>query len=144
MKTDNNILTIQNKIVTIRNVQVLLDVDLDLLYGVETKVLNQAVKRNIDRFPDAFRFQLSEQEYDNCSRSQFVTLNSYQKIKRGANTKYRPFAYTEQGISMLSAVLRSKVAIQTSIQIINTFVEMRRFLMNHAGIFDRIESLKHK
>lgn len=98
MQNENDLVIIQNKIFEIRNVQVMLDIDLSILYGVETKVLNQAVKRNIERFPDSFRFQLTEKEYDNCSRSQIVTLNDYSKGKRGLNIKYRPYAYTEQGI----------------------------------------------
>jgi hypothetical protein len=84
---------IQNRIYTIRGLQVMLDRDLSGLYGVETKVLNQAVKRNIERFPDTFRFQLTEVEYLACSRSQIVTLNEETKTKQGKNIKYFPFAY---------------------------------------------------
>ena len=92
----DNLNKIQSKIHTIRGVQVMLDVDLAVHYGVETKVLNQAVKRNIERFPDFFRFQLAEIEYDACSRSQFVTLNDDKddnKNKRGKNLKYLPSAF---------------------------------------------------
>ncbi len=135
---------IQNKIYTIRNLQVMIDVDLALLYGVETKVLNQAVKRNIERFPHTFRFQLTDNEFKNCSRSQIVTLNGDSKSKRGHNIKYLPYAFTEQGIAMLSAVLRSETAIQTSIQIINAFVEMRKFILNNAQLFQRIETVEIK
>jgi hypothetical protein len=92
-------INIQNKIYTIRGLQVMIDVDLALLYSVETKVLNQAVKRNIERFPKSFRFQLTESEYKNCSRSQIVTLNEASKSKRGQNIKYLPYAFTEQGIA---------------------------------------------
>ena len=93
---------IQNKIYTIRDMQVMLDEDLALLYGVETKVFNQAVKRNIVRFPEKFRFKLTEEEYKNL-RSQFVTLS----LDKGWGThkKYLPYVFTEQGVSMLSAVL---------------------------------------
>jgi len=135
---------IQNKIYTVRGLQVMVDVDLALLYCVETKVLNQAVKRNIERFPETFRFQLTEIEYKDCSRSQFVTLNEETKTKRGQNIKYLPYAFTEQGIAMLSAVLRSETAINTSIQIINAFVEMRKFILNNAQLFQRIETVEHK
>lgn len=135
---------IHNKIYTIRNLQVMIDVDLALLYGVETKVLNQAVKRNIERFPETFRFQLTDNEYKNCSRSQIVTLNEASKFKRGHNIKYLPYAFTEQGIAMLSAVLRSETAIQTSIQIINAFVEMRKFILNNAQLFQRIQTVEIK
>jgi len=138
---------IQNKIYTIRGLQVMLDVDLAVLYGVETKVLNQAVKRNIERFPNSFRFQLTENEYNDCSRSQFVTLNNYSdnlKVKRGQNIKYLPYVFTEQGVSMLSAVLRSETAVKISIQIINAFVEMRKFILNNAQLFQRIETVEQK
>jgi len=135
---------IQNKIYTVRGLQVMVDVDLALLYCVETKVLNQAVKRNIERFPKTFRFQLTEIEYKDCSRSQFVTLNEETKTKRGQNIKYLPYAFTEQGIAMLSAVLRSETAVNTSIQIINAFVEMRKFILNNAQLFQRIETVEIK
>lgn len=137
---------IQNRIYSIRGVQVMLDIDLAMLYGVETKVLNQAVKRNIDRFPEAFRFQLTDDEYNHCSRSQFVTLNNdyIHKTKRGHNIKYLPYAFSEQGISMLSAVLRSETAIKMSIRIINAFVEMRKFILNNAQLFQRLEGVEIK
>lgn len=133
--------TIQDKIYTIRSVQVMLDEDLALLYGVETKVFNQAVKRNIERFPQKFRFQLTEEEYKNL-RSQFVTLS----LDKGWGThkKYLPYVFTEQGVSMLSAVLRSQMAIEVSIQIIDTFVNMRRFLLNNASIFHKIKSIEKR
>jgi len=135
---------IQNKIYTIRGLQIMIDTDLSLLYGVETKVMNQAVKRNKERFPETFRFQLTDIEYKDCSRSQIVTLNEETKTKRGQNIKYLPYAFTEQGIAMLSAVLRSETAINTSIQIINAFVEMRKFILNNAQLFQRIETVEHK
>lgn len=133
---------IKNKIYSIRGLQVMIDSDLAFLYGVETKVLNQAVKRNIERFPESFRFQLTDFEYKACSRSQFVTLNEPSKTKRGQNIKYLPYAFTEQGIAMLSAVLRSETAVNTSIQIINAFVEMRKFILNNAQLFQRIETVE--
>ena len=135
---------IQHRIYTIRGLQVMLDVDLAFLYGVETKVLNQAVKRNEERFPENFRFQLTKNEYAPCSRSQIVTLNEEQSTKRGRNLKYLPYAFTEQGIAMLSAILRSETAVRTSIQIINAFVEMRKFILNNAQLFQRIGHVEQK
>ena len=144
--------TIQDKIYTIRGVQVMLDEDLAVLYNVETKVFNQAVKRNIERFPEKFRFQLSESEYenlrsqfvtsslDNSLRSQIVTLES----QRGKHRKYLPYVFTEQGVSMLSAVLRSQTAIEVSIKIIDTFVNMRKFLSQNASLFTRIDSIEKR
>ncbi len=144
--------SIQEKIYTFRNLQVMLDEDLAVLYGVETKVFNQAVKRNIERFPEKFRFQLTQEEHnnlrskngtsslDNSLRSQIVTLES----QRGKHRKYLPYVFTEQGVSMLSAVLRSDTAIQVSIKIIDTFVEMRKFISQNALIFQRLDSLEHK
>ena len=130
---------INSKIYTIRGVQVMLDEDSAKLYNVETKVFNQAVKRNIERFPDNFRFLLTQNEYESL-RSQFVTLET----ARGKHRKYLPYAFTEQGVSMLSAVLKSDTAIQTSIQIINSFVKMRRFLFDNASVFQRFTQIEQK
>jgi hypothetical protein len=128
---------IQQRIITLRGVQVMLDVDLAELYRVDTKVLNQAVKRNVARFPESFRFQVSDEEYQNL-RSQFVTSSEH------GGRRYLPFAFTEQGIAMLSAVLRSDVAVQVSIQIMQAFVEMRGFLLNHAAVFQRLATIEQK
>ena len=130
---------INSKIYTIRGVQVMLDEDLAKLYNVETKVFNQAVKRNSERFPDNFRFLLTQNEYESL-RSQFVTLET----ARGKHRKYLPYAFTEQGVSMLSAVLKSDTAIHTSIQIINSFVKMRRFLFDNASVFQRFTQIEQK
>ncbi|MCX6073357.1 MAG: ORF6N domain-containing protein [Campylobacterales bacterium] len=120
---------IKNKIFTIRGLQVMLDRDLAELYEVETKVFNQAVKRNENRFPDDFRFQLTEAEYQNL-RSQIVTSSEQDSLrsqsvtiesKRGKHTKYLPYAFTEQGVSMLSAVLKSDIAVDISVKIIRSF-----------------------
>ena len=120
---------IKNKIYTIRGVQVMLDEDLAKLYQVETKVFNQAVKRNIARFPEHFRFQLTKEEYEYVLRSQIVTLKeNLNKDMRGKHRKYLPYVFTEQGVSMLSAVLKSDIAIEVSIKIIDAFVNMRKFL----------------
>ena len=110
-KCDNHELAgnIEPLIKVIRGQQVMLDKDLSMLYGVEAKVLNQAVKRNVERFPNDFRFQLTKEE---CLRSQIVTLNE----KQGHHLKYMPYAFTEQGVAMLSSVLRSQTAIEVNIR----------------------------
>lgn len=113
---------IQNKIYEIRGVKVMLDFDLAVMYQVETKVLNQAVKRNVERFPEDFMFQLTNQEFIDL-RSQIVT-SSWGGIRRP------PYAFTEHGVSMLSGVLRSSIAIQVNINIIRAFVAMRNMVLN--------------
>lgn len=135
---------IKSMIYVVRNQQVMLDSDLARLYQVETKVFNQAVKRNIARFPDNFRFQISKDEYD-ALRSQVVTSKEVDVNgnKKGGR-RYLPYVFTEQGIAMLSAVLRSDVAIQVSINIMNAFVEMRRFISNNALLFERISNVELK
>ncbi|MFW2557643.1 ORF6N domain-containing protein [Aliarcobacter butzleri] len=130
---------INSKIYTIRNVQVMLDEDLAKLYDVETKVFNQAVKRNSERFPDNFRFLITKNEYESL-RSQIMTLET----ARGKHRKYLPYVFTEQDVSMLSAVLKNDTAIQTSIKIINSFVQMRKFLFDNASIFERFSQLEQK
>lgn len=127
---------IQKRIYTIRNVQVMLDEDLSVLYGVETRVLNQSVKRNIERFPPEFMFQLTKEDMENL-RSQFVTSS-------WGGRRYFPYAFTEQGVAMLSAVLKSETAVKVSIQIMNAFVAMRRFLQANAQIFQRLDTLELK
>ena len=117
----------------------MLDSDLAELYGVEVKVLNQAVKRNIERFPKGFMFQLTDIEHFSL-RSQFVTL----KRSKGQHRKYNPFVFTEQGVSMLSAVLKSKKAVEVSIKIITAFVEMRRFLISNAVVFEKFHQIDQK
>ena len=129
---------IQNSIHTIRGMQVMIDRDLADLYGVETKVFNQAVKRNIKRFPISFRFQLTEQEFINL-RSQFVTSS----FNHGGR-RYLPFVFTEQGVAMLSAVLKSSTAIKISVQIIESFVEMRKLISNNSQILQRLDNIETK
>ena len=128
---------IKDKIYTIRGVQVILDRDLAKLYQVETKVFNQAVKRNIKRFPDNFRFQLTKEELQNL-RSQIVTF------KENLNIKYLPYAFTEQGVSMLSAVLKSDIAIEVSIKIIESFVNMRKIISSNKLMFERFERIEER
>ena len=126
---------VKSLIHVIRGNQVMLDSDLAMLYQVETKVFNQSVTRNIERFPENFRFQLTKEEYD-ALRSQNATSNG-----RGGR-RYLPFAFTEQGIAMLSGVLRSDVAVQVSIRIMNTFVEMRHFIANNALLFEKVSDIE--
>ena len=137
---------IERSIFLIRGQRVMLDRDLAILYGVPTKVLNQAVKRNRDRFPEDFMFQLTHQEakswwaevLDARLRSQNVTL------KRGQHIKYRPYAFTEHGILMLSSVLNSERAIQVNIAITRAFVRLRKILASHADLARKLEELEKK
>ena len=124
---------IRSRILTIRGVQVLLDRDLAALYGVEVGQLNRQVKRNLERFPDDFMFQLSHEE---CSRCQIGTLNG----GRGSNIKYLPYVFTENGVAMLSGVLRSPRAIAANIQIMRAFVAMRKVLASIAPLLARIDA----
>ena len=133
LKTDY----IQARIFSVQNQSVMIDRDLAEMYGVSTKVLNQAVKRNISRFPDIFRFSLSNSEklelVTNCDR--FVKLK---------HSSINPYAFTEQGVAMLSAVLRSETAVKVSIQIMQAFVEMKKFITTNADIFQRLSSVEQK
>lgn len=124
---------IERMIITIRNVQVILDRDLAILYQVEVKQMNRQVKRNIERFPDDFMFQLTKEEYDRL-KCQFGTSNS-----RGGDRRALPYAFTQQGIAMLSGLLRSKVAIDTNINIMRAFVNMRHLLFSNVQILQRLE-----
>ena len=134
---------IKNLIYVIRNQQVMIDSDLAVLYQVDTGRLNEAVKRNLSRFPEKFRFQLTKEEYANLkSQSAISSLNRNGNTYGGRRTL--PYAFTEQGIAMLSAVLRSEVAIQTSIRIMDTFVEMRRFIVSNALLFEHISNVELK
>ena len=153
---------IKNLIYTIRGKQVMLDSDVAMLYHYETKKINQAVKRNIDRFPEKFCFQLTEEEFSSL-RSQSVTLNKstvQENLKnsslksqiatlnentgRGKHRKYLPYVFTEQGIAMLSGLLKNDIAIQVSINIMDAFVEMRKFLMINGQLFERLTNVEYK
>ena len=133
-------LDIRSMIYVIRNQQVMLDSDLAMLYQVETRTLNQAVKRNITRFPEKFRFQVTKEEYENL-KSQIV-ISSSEKISGYGGRRTMPYVFTEQGIAMLSSILKSETAIQMSIRIMDTFVEMRRFISNNALLFERISAVE--
>ena len=144
--------SIQNRIYEIRGEKVMLDRDLASLYEINVKVLNQAVKRNIKRFPKDFMFQLTKEEFEelrfqietsesgDSSRSQIVTLNT----GRGANIKYFPYAFTEQGVAMLSGILNSDKAIAMNIAIMRTFVEIRRILLQETDLRIQINELRER
>lgn len=145
--------SIQNRIYEVRGERIMLDFDLAALYEVETKVFNQAVKRNLKRFPKDFMFQLTRQEWEslridielrvnqsNPLRSQIVTL----KTGRGQHTKYLPYAFTEQGVAMLSGVLNSDRAISMNIAIMRAFVEIRRILIQQNDMREQLKLIKEK
>lgn len=127
---------IMQSIVLIRGRRVMLDADIAVLYEVETRVLTQAVRRNIDRFPDDFMFQLTKQEFNNL-RSQYVTSS-------WGGRRYSPYAFTEQGIAMLSSVLRSKRAVQVNIEIMRAFVQLRRMVSGQADLARKLADLERK
>ena len=140
---------IESKIFFIRGKKVMLDRDLAELYGVETKSLNRAVKRNVERFPSDFMFQLTKTESDAFSRSQFVTIeNQNLKYQIGTSSyggrRKLPFAFTEQGVAMLSSVLNSARAIQVNIQIIRTFTKLRELIATNRELREKIEKLESK
>jgi hypothetical protein len=130
---------ITTKILFLRGEKVLLDADLALLYGVETRVLKQAVRRNIDRFPEDFLFELSTEEW-NSLRSQIVTLEK----GRGKYSKFPPFAFTEQGVAMLSGILNSPRAVETNIAIMRTFVALRKLMETNKDLAAKIRQLERK
>ena len=131
---NNEIINIENMIYEIRGVQVMFSKDVAKLYQVETKRINEVIKRNINRFPDSFCFQLTNKEIDILfSRSQFATLNKSNNY-RGNNIKYLPYVLTEQGIIMLSGLLKSDIAVKVNIDIVNAFVKMRRYFSNNSEI----------
>jgi hypothetical protein len=164
MKKELVVSNIKDKIHTIRGKQVILDIDLAIFYEVSTKRLNEQVKRNIARFPKEFMFQLTKEEVDylvsqnaigsnnHSLRSQIVTLDGDDHLRSQFATsreghggrRYMPYVFTEQGIAMLSGVLRSGVAIQVSIQIMNAFVSMRKFIATNAQIFQRLDRVEIK
>ena len=140
MKESVQIELIDKRIFIIRGHKVMLSMHLSKLYGVKTKVLIQAVNRNIKRFPPDFMFQLTWKEIES-SRSQFVTLND---VKRGENIKYAPYAFTEQGVAMLSTVLNSERAIHVNISIVRAFVRLREILSTHKELAHKLNELERK
>lgn len=135
--------TIKNLIYVIRGQQVMIDSDLAMLYQVETRNLNKAMKRNIDRFPEDFCFQLTKEEYVNLM-FQIGTSSLQENENAHGGRRKLPYVFTEQGISMLSAVLRSEIAVKVSVKIMRTFVEMRRFMANNSLVLNRINELEVK
>ena len=121
---------IENMIYEVRGKQVMLDSDLAKLYQVETKRINEAVKRNLNKFPERFSWILTNDEANFYSRSQIATLNRKQ-TKQGQNIKYLPRVFTEQGVAMLSTILKTKVAVETSIRIMDAFVSMRKYISSN-------------
>jgi len=146
MSNINNLsVHIKSKIYTIREQQIMIDSDLALLYQVEIKTFNQSVKRNIKRFPERFRFQLTKEEYENILRSQNVTFKqNLNNNKRGQHRKYLPYVFTEQGVSMLSAILKSDIAIDISIQIMDSFVNIRKYISSNNTILERFERIENR
>jgi len=134
----NKTFEIQKKIYTVREEQVMLDSDLAAFYGVETRRLNEQVKRNITRFPEEFMFRLTAGEFENLMSQFAISGSGY-----GGRRKL-PYAFTEQGVAMLSAVLKSETAVKMSIQIMSAFVSMRKFLVTNAGVFQRLDKLEYK
>lgn len=124
----NDIVIIENKIYEIRGQKVMLDFDLAEMYGIETRVLNQSVRRNIERFPSDFMFQLNNEEANSLK----ISLTSQFVISNKGGNRYSPFAFTEQGVAMLSGVLRSPRAVEVNINIMRAFVHMRQYLLSHA------------
>jgi hypothetical protein len=139
MSSSTVVQEIAQQIYFVRRHRVMLDADLAELYGVELRALNQAVRRNPDRFPDDFMFQLTAAEFDSI-RSQSVIL----KTGRGRHRKYLPLVFTEQGVSMLSSVLKSKRAIQVNVAIMRTFVKLREMLESHKDLAQQLEKLERK
>ena len=141
--------SLKDKIYSIRGFQVMLDRDLAELYGVETKVLNQSVKRNKERFPEEFCFMVKYSEYPEL-RSQIVTakinkspFESLTALKKGGRRNF-PYVFTQEGVAMLSAILRSNLAVEMSIRIIKAFIEMRKFLQSNAQVFQRLDRVELK
>lgn len=134
--------SIENMIYLVRGHRVMIDKDLARLYGVETKNLNKALKRNIDRFPADFAFQLTLKEWDSL-RFQIGTLDSEQVMGRGRHSKYLPHVFAEHGVVMLANVLRSKHAVKMSIQVVRAFIHMRAILASSAKFDKELRELKH-
>ena len=133
VNTEKNI---QNKIYTIRNLQVMLDRDLAQLYGVETKRINEAVKNNIEKFPEDFMFELNQNELENLKSK--ISTSSW------GGRRYNPKVFTEQGVYMLATILKSKVATQVTIAIMRTFTKIKKFLINNSSLFDRFERIEYR
>ncbi len=147
-KLDISQTQIENKIFSVRGVQVMLDSDLAELYNVSTGRLNEQVKRNIERFPYDFMFQLTQEEWDNLIsksiRSSLRSQNAIIENRQGKHRKYLPYVFTEQGVSGLSGVLKSETAAKLHVAIMRAFVEMRKFINDNMGLLQRMEFIEHK
>jgi len=131
---------IERKILVIRGERVMLDADLAVLYGVETKRLNEQIRRNIERFPDDFMFQLTDDEF-NCLRSQFATSNN--QSGRGGR-RHLPYAFTEHGVIMAASVLNTPLAVAVSVQVVRAFVKLREMISTHKDLATKLENLEKK
>lgn len=152
MNRDETVVDVHKLIHVVREQQVILDSDLATLYGTTTSAFNQAVRRNVARFPESFRFQLTKEEYDAIlaenTEARLTSQNVISKVRqlgsgRGGR-RYLPYAFTEEGVAMLASVLRSGTAVQTSVHIVRSFVEMRHFVTKHEVLFEQIKSLELK
>ena len=135
-----SLVTIQNKIYEINGIKVMLDFDLAELYEVETRVLNQSIKRNIESFPEDFMFRLTKEEWDEMSSSQFVMMD----LPKNRTGKYLPYAFTEHGVTMLASVLKSPKARKMNIAIVRAFVSLRKTLLNIENLNSNIKELELK
>ncbi|HXP59147.1 MAG TPA: ORF6N domain-containing protein [Dongiaceae bacterium] len=149
MKTDLLALQAERRILLLRSLRVMFDYDLAELYGVETKALNRAVKRNVERFPDDFMFQLTEEEWDNLKCQVGTSSSTALEPPAAASTwggrrRSLPYAFTEQGVAMLSSVLRSPRAVQVNIAIMRTFVRLREMLLTNADLARKLADLERK
>ena len=158
MENEISSLQIEKKIFVIRGVQVMVDRDIAEFYGVETRRLNEQVKRNIERFPEEFMFQMNDEEFENWksqivisnySRSQNVTLNNEHEISMSqiatsswGGIRKAPYVFTEHGVTMLASVLKSETAVKASIQIVKAFVSMRHFVQSNSQIFAELKSIR--
>ena len=151
MENEMNILVVQDNIsneeikhliYTIRGKQVMLDSDVAMLYHYETKKINQTVKRNINRFPERFCFKLTEEELETMW-SQIVTT-SKSEVNKYRSKKYLPYVFTEQGIAMLSGLLKNEIAVQVSIKIMDAFVEMRKYINLNKYLFEKVITIESK
>lgn len=143
-----NLITIQNRIYEVNGIKIMLDFDLAALYEVETRVLNQAIKRNIDSFPVDFMFRLTSDEWDKMKSSQFVTTSSSQivmmDLPKNRTGKYLPYAFTEHGVTMLASVLKSPKARNMNIAIVRAFVALRKTILNIENLTNQIQELETK
>ncbi|HCL06536.1 MAG TPA: DNA-binding protein [Chitinophagaceae bacterium] len=136
-----NLINIRQKIYEVRGVKVMLDFDLAVLYEVETRSLNQSIKRNLDSFPNDFMFRLTQEEWQEISSSQIVMIDAVPKNRGG---KYLPYAFTEHGVTMLASVLKSPTARKMNIAIVRAFIGLKKWAIDHSDIIEQLEGLKQR